>query len=244
MRARSQGAGAVSDRLTLGGTRVLDFSWGGAGPLLTRTLGDFGADVVKVESDILHDFPRTLPPFAGGVPGVNRSEYFTNRNSSKRSIVVDLRHNDGQQTAYRLALVADVVVNNFRGGVLDALGLGNRIDGTVWSGAVAASDGWFVLTVRDVCAAELVEGLVGVEGDLPTRINRWARGSTRVAGVPTVAALAAWLIPEENPRSWHNRGSTDERASACREPAVDQRRGALECRRASARPGSSISHLP
>jgi benzylsuccinate CoA-transferase BbsF subunit len=108
----------------LAGIRVLDFTHGGAGPLLTKTLGDFGADVVKVESRDHLDFPRTLPPYADKIPGVNRSSYFTNRNSSKKSIVLDLKHKEGFVTAKKLALQADVIVNSFRGGVLEGLGLG------------------------------------------------------------------------------------------------------------------------
>ncbi len=108
----------------LGGIKVLDFTHGGAGPLLTKTLGDFGADVIKVESRDHLDFPRMLPPFADKKPGINRSSYFTNRNSSKRSILLDLKHKDGIKVAKALAMRADIIVNSFRGGVLESLGLG------------------------------------------------------------------------------------------------------------------------
>lgn len=108
----------------LSGIRVLDFTHGGAGPLLTKTLGDFGAEVVKVESRDHLDFPRTLPPYADKIPGVNRSSYFTNRNSSKRSILLDLKHKEGLSVAKALAIKADIIVNSFRGGVLEGLGLG------------------------------------------------------------------------------------------------------------------------
>lgn len=111
-------------RRLLGGLRVLDFTHGGAGPLLTKTLADFGADVVKVESRDHLDFPRTLPPYADKIPGVNRSSYFTNRNSGKRSILLDLKHPQGKPIAWQLALKADVICNSFRGGVLEDLGLG------------------------------------------------------------------------------------------------------------------------
>ena len=56
--------------------------------------------------------------------GVNRSAYFTNRNSSKRSVLIDLKHPEGLAVAKKLATKADVIVNSFRGGVLEALGLG------------------------------------------------------------------------------------------------------------------------
>src|SRR4051794_12279894 len=97
----------------LSGIKVLDFTHGGAGPLLTKTLGDFGADVAKVESRDHLDFPRTLPPYADKRPGVNRSAYFTNRNSSKRSILLDLKNKHGLSVAKALANTADVIVNSF-----------------------------------------------------------------------------------------------------------------------------------
>lgn len=111
----------------LAGVRVLDFTLGGAGPLLTKILGDFGADVAKVESRQHPDFPRTLPPYAAKTAGINRSAYFTNRNSSKRSILLDLRNEAGLKTARALAAQADIIANNFRGGVLERLGLGYTV---------------------------------------------------------------------------------------------------------------------
>lgn len=122
--SQPESARSALESRPLAGLRILDFTHGGAGPLLTKTLGDFGADVVKVESRDHLDFPRTLPPYANKIPGVNRSAYFTNRNSSKRSILLDLKHGEGLPTAKALAISADVIVNSFRGGVLEGLGLG------------------------------------------------------------------------------------------------------------------------
>jgi len=77
-------------KLALEGIRVLDFTIGGAGPFATKLLADNGAEVIKVETSTHYDFPRTMGPYAGGVKGVNRSAYFTNRNSGKRSIAINL----------------------------------------------------------------------------------------------------------------------------------------------------------
>ncbi len=77
--------------LPLNGIRVADFSWVGAGPFLTKPLADHGADVVKVESRTRVDPIRSMAPFRDGVKGIERSGYFANRNTSKRSICLDLK---------------------------------------------------------------------------------------------------------------------------------------------------------
>ena len=106
-------------RSCLEGTTVLDFTQIGAGPTCTMMLGDFGADVIKVESPA-GDVGRQLgPPWSGP-----HSAVFVAFNRGKRSIVLDLKQPDGQAVARQLALRADVLVESFRPGVMDALGLG------------------------------------------------------------------------------------------------------------------------
>jgi len=114
----------VSTRLPLDGIRVADFSWVGAGPFLTKPLADHGADVIKIESRTRVDPIRSMAPFRDGVKGLERSGYFANRNSSKRSICLDLKDIRGRELALRLMAVSDVVVNNFSPGTMDRLGLG------------------------------------------------------------------------------------------------------------------------
>jgi benzylsuccinate CoA-transferase BbsF subunit len=108
----------------LDGVRVADFSWVGAGPFMTKPLADHGADVVKIESRTRTDVIRSMPPFRDGIPGLDRSGYFADRNSSKRSICLDLRQSEGRELALRLIAVSDIVVNNFTPGTMDRLGLG------------------------------------------------------------------------------------------------------------------------
>ncbi|WP_191248027.1 CaiB/BaiF CoA transferase family protein [Amycolatopsis deserti] len=110
----------------LAGIRIADFTWVGAGPFLTKPLADHGAEVIKVESRTRTDVIRDMPPFADGVRGINRSGYFANRNSSKKSICLDLKARDGHRLALRLIAVSDVVVSNFTPGTMDRLGLGYR----------------------------------------------------------------------------------------------------------------------
>jgi benzylsuccinate CoA-transferase BbsF subunit len=114
----------VASRLPLEGVRVADFTWVGAGPFMSKPLADHGADVIKVESRVRTDVIRQMAPFAGGVAGVDRSGYFANRNSSKRSICLDLRTPEGRELALRLIAVSDVVADNFTPQTMTRLGLG------------------------------------------------------------------------------------------------------------------------
>jgi Predicted acyl-CoA transferases/carnitine dehydratase len=115
---------ARTRRLPLEGVTVVDFTWGGAGPFATKVLADFGARVIKVETATRLDFPRTTGPYQDGTKGINRSGYFSNRNSSKLGITLNFKVPEALPLALRLIEQADVVVNNFRAGVLDKLGLG------------------------------------------------------------------------------------------------------------------------
>ena len=110
---------AVASR-PLAGVRILDLTRVVSGPFCTMLLGDFGADVVKVEEPDRGDESRTYgPPFQGG-----ESAYFLSVNRNKRGIALDLKSSEGRETALALAAQADVVVENFRPGALDRLGLG------------------------------------------------------------------------------------------------------------------------
>jgi CoA:oxalate CoA-transferase len=101
----------------LAGLRVVDFTIVMSGPMCTRMLADAGADVVKVEPPG-GDVVRHREPLRGGV-----STYYASMNCGKRSIVLDMQSEDGRAIAQRLAAGADVVVENFRPGVMKRLGL-------------------------------------------------------------------------------------------------------------------------
>ncbi len=70
-------------KLPLAGLRVADFCWIGAGSYTTKILGDMGADVIKIETSTRLDSLRVAGPYKDGKPGVNRSGYFADRNTSK-----------------------------------------------------------------------------------------------------------------------------------------------------------------
>lgn len=108
----------IAQRLPLAGIRVVDFSRVLAGPFCTALLGDLGAEILKVEPPGGDDY-RAVGPFVNG-----RSGLFEAINRNKQSIVVDLKSDDGRALAQQLATHADVVVENFRPGVADRLGIG------------------------------------------------------------------------------------------------------------------------
>ncbi len=99
------------------GIRVLDFTTTIAGPHCTRLLADLGADVVKVESPE-GDVMRSRPPLRNGA-----SAYFGQLNAGKRSVVLDLKEQRAVEAVRRLAANADILVENYRPGVMRRLGL-------------------------------------------------------------------------------------------------------------------------
>jgi len=102
----------------LAGVRVLDLSRFVAGPFCCQILGDHGADVVKVEKPD-GEPARRMPPFAG-----NESLYFIAYNGSKRGITINSRPPEGVALLRKLMAKADIVVENFRAGTMEKMGLG------------------------------------------------------------------------------------------------------------------------
>lgn len=111
----------------LAGVKVLDLSRVLAGPWCTQILGDFGADVIKIEAPNQGDDTRTwgppnLPPEAG-FEGLGESAYYLACNRNKRSVAINMASPDGAALIRRLAVHADVVVENFKVGGLKKYGL-------------------------------------------------------------------------------------------------------------------------
>ncbi len=116
--------------------RVADFTRVLAGPWATQTLGDQGFDIVKVEA-LTGDETRGFHPIVRG-----ESVYFACTNRNKRSIALDLRTEPGQRVARRLIESADVIIENFRPGVMERFGLGATMRGSrqVWVSISAFGD--------------------------------------------------------------------------------------------------------
>lgn len=107
----------------LNGITVVDLTRALAGPQATMMFGDLGARVIKVESPASGDDTRGWgPPFVDPAAGDRESTYFLSANRNKHSIALDLKSDEGAETLRRLIRAADVLVENFRTGVLDRLG--------------------------------------------------------------------------------------------------------------------------
>lgn len=107
--------------------RIVDITRAMAGPYCTMMLGDFGADIIKIERPGSGDESRGWgPPFVGNPYGSypGESAYFLSVNRNKRSLTVNLKDPAGQEIVKKLVGVSDVLIENFRTGVLDKMGLG------------------------------------------------------------------------------------------------------------------------
>ena len=107
--------------LPLAGIRVLDFTQVMMGPCCTQMLGDYGADVIKIERPGLGDLSRWS---VGEDPDGGNNPVFSSLNRNKRSVALDMKSEEGRKAVMALAEAADVVVNNFRPGVMERMGLG------------------------------------------------------------------------------------------------------------------------
>lgn len=138
---RDQTASEAAEDAPLAGVRVVDFSRVLAGPLATMILADLGADVIKVERPGTGDDTRGWgPPFVG-----DDAAYFLSLNRNKRSVALDLRSPEGAEAARALSRTADVVVENFRPGLmagfrLDHETLAAENPGLVYCSLVAFSE--------------------------------------------------------------------------------------------------------
>ena len=123
--AEGRGGGEEASRPLprLKGIRVVDFCWILAGPLGTKVLADFGAEVIKIETDA-HPRMRRVGARPDGTPGPNVEPLFNGANTGKLSVSLDLRTERGRKLVRALVAKSDVVTNNFRPGAMDRMGLG------------------------------------------------------------------------------------------------------------------------
>ncbi|MGD9934980.1 MAG: CaiB/BaiF CoA transferase family protein [Dehalococcoidia bacterium] len=119
--AVTTGSGIRTD--SFAGVKVADFAWVGVGPIVSKQLADHGATVVRIESATRPDVLRLGPPFKDGLPGINRSQFVANFNSSKLGLALNLTTPEGLAIAREMIEWADVVVESFTPGTLAKLGL-------------------------------------------------------------------------------------------------------------------------
>ncbi len=103
----------------LSGITVLDLTRLLSGPFCTMTLADLGADIIKIEAPPHGDDARTNPPFKN-----EESVYFMSINRGKQSIAIDLKSQEGKEILFKMVKNADVLVENFRPGTMEKLGIG------------------------------------------------------------------------------------------------------------------------
>ena len=150
----------------LQGIRVLDFTRVLAGPAASLALADLGAEVVKIEPPESGDETRTFPPFRNG-----ESHYFLSVNRGKKSIVLDLKSEDGVALARDLAAKCDILVENYRPGVMDRFGLGYEALSAINPGLIYCSISGFGMTgpLRDRPSFDIVlqalSGALSVNGE-------------------------------------------------------------------------------
>lgn len=162
----------------LAGLKVLEFGQIAAGPFAGSLLADLGADVVKIERPDGGDGMRAWPPFSRAADGAAFSENFASLNRNKRSLAADLKSESGIALLRRLAAKADVMIENFRPGVMARLGLGYEalaadnpglvycsISGYGQSGPYAEK-GAFDVTVQAISG---VMSVTGEEGGAPVK---------------------------------------------------------------------------
>jgi crotonobetainyl-CoA:carnitine CoA-transferase CaiB-like acyl-CoA transferase len=189
----------------LSGLKVLDFSMGWAGPLCTRTLGDLGAEVIKIESEHHFDWWRGWEAdMSGDPPPTEVRLNFIAVNRNKRGILLELTTPEGQAKAKAMIAWADVVVENFAAGVLDKLGLGQDVQRAIKPGIVSLSmpafgNGGPLSGLRAYgSTVEQASGLPHINGeaDWAPCMQHVAYGDP-VAGLYGVAAVLAALAGRE-----------------------------------------------
>ncbi|CAA0097847.1 Acetyl-CoA:oxalate CoA-transferase [Starkeya nomas] len=178
----------------LAGLRVLDFSRMLAGPFCTALLADAGADVIKIESPEGDD-ARHFAPRVGG-----ESAYFLLINRGKRSLVLDLKSEEGRCTVHALAREADVVVENFRPGVARRLGIDYETLAAINPKLVYASISGFgqegPLSHRPAydIIAQAMSGIMSVNGPAGSAPNRVGESiGDLIAGLQGTWAILAAL---------------------------------------------------
>ena len=187
----------------LAGLRILDLTWVLSGPFATMTLGDLGADVIKLERPPFGDVSRTTGPLVDGESG-----YFFSVNRGKRSISVDLKEEDGKQLFRQLIGEVDVLVENFTPGSMDRLGLDYEALSAINPRLIYAAISGYGQTgpMRELPALDvIVQGAGGVmsitgePGGVPTRPG-FSLGDIAAGLYCAVGILAALREREQSER--------------------------------------------
>lgn len=196
---------ATPPALPLAGITVLDLTRALAGPFATALLADLGATVTKVESIKGGDSTRGWPPFEG-----DHSLYYDSTNRGKSSIALDFYSAEGQALLKRLALASDVVIENFRPGVMAELGLGpdallaERPDLVVASVSGFGATGPLSQTAGLDQVAQGMSGLMSVTGaDADNLYRVGVPVIDMISGIFTAVGILASLLDRERTGTGH-----------------------------------------
>ena len=189
---------SIGDALT--GIRVLDLTRVLAGPFCTMLLGDMGAEIIKIEEPGKGDDSRGYPPFLNGF-----SAYFANLNRNKRSITLDLKKQEAKEVFLQLVRHSDVVIENYKPGTMEKLGLSYEKAKEVNPGIIFASISGFGQygPYRDKPGYDIIGqamgGMMSVTGwpDSPPTRTGTAIGDI-VAGLNCCVGILAALKAREN----------------------------------------------
>ena len=223
---------AAARPLPLEGVRVLDFTQVMMGPCCTQMLGDYGADVIKIERAGWGDLSRWS---VGEDPDGGNNPVFASLNRNKRSVALDLKTDEDRAAVLRLVETSDVVVNNFRPGVMErmgfgyddlrrinpriiyAVGTGFGLDGPyvrkggqdvlaqAMSGAMhRRSDPSVPLTVYPTALADYAAGMHMVQGILMALLQRGTTGEGQRIAVSLFNSMLAMQMQEA--AMWMMRG--------------------------------------
>jgi alpha-methylacyl-CoA racemase len=183
--------------LPLAGIRVLDLSRLLPGGFCSLLLADFGAEVLKVEDTGMGDYIRWAPPYYDGVADSARSALFLSLNRNKRSIRIDLKQEAGREALLALVRTHDVVLESFRPGVLDRLGVGYERMREANPGIVyCAISGYGQDGPKRDCAGHDMNylGLIGLLGLTGARDGEPVQAAGQIADLGGGALMAAFGI--------------------------------------------------
>ncbi len=196
----------VSLNNPLEGIKILDLTRLLPGPLATQMMGDMGADIIKIEDYNSPDYTRFFPPQQNGT-----SIYFLALNRSKRSLGLNLRSETGKEIFFDLIKTADIVIESYRAGVIDKIGIGYEKAKSINPGIIYVSVTGYGQTgpYKDKAGHDLnyigYSGILGLSGTK----ERPTIPATQIADIaggsyPTVmACLAALLAKQKTGKGQH-----------------------------------------
>lgn len=169
----------------LSGLKILDLTRVLAGPYCTMLLGDLGADVMKIEIPIKGDDSRQFGPYIN-----DESAYFMSLNRNKRSITLNLKHETGKDILKKLVKKVDVIVENFRPGTMEKLGLGYETLRTIHPKIIYAAASGFGHT-GPYSKRPAYDGVVQAMGGIMSITGQKGGSPTRVG--PSIGDIAAGM---------------------------------------------------